>query len=124
MNVAARRLMAVAAWLIALATLMGAFGAHALKSRISAELLQTLQTGVHYQFFNALGLFGIGLLALRPEAPVRALRAGVLITIGVVIFSGSLYALALGAPRMVGAITPVGGVCMIAGWLWFAWQMR
>jgi uncharacterized membrane protein YgdD (TMEM256/DUF423 family) len=123
MNRAARRLLGVAALLIALATIIGAFGAHALKSRLSADQLQTLQTGVHYQFFNALGLFGIGLLQLRPEVPARVARAGVLIAIGVLVFSGSLYALALGAPRMLGAIAPIGGLCMIAGWLWLCWQL-
>jgi uncharacterized membrane protein YgdD (TMEM256/DUF423 family) len=124
MSTVARRLIAFAALLIALATIMGAFGAHALKATLSAEHYQTLQTAVHYQFFNALGLFGIGLLRLRPEAPAAMVRAGLLIAAGVVIFSGSLYALALGAPTIVGATTPVGGVCLIVGWLWLALQLR
>jgi uncharacterized membrane protein YgdD (TMEM256/DUF423 family) len=123
MNAAARRLMGTAALLIALATIFGAFAAHGLKSSLSAGQQQTLQTAVHYQFFNALGLFGIGLLRLRPESPVQLTRAGVLIAAGVVIFSGSLYALVLGAPTFLGTITPVGGVCMIAGWLWLAFQL-
>ena len=124
MNRTARRFIACAALLIAIATIMGAFGAHALKSTLSAEHLQTLHTAVYYQFFNALGLFGIGLLCARPEAPAGVARPGVLITAGVVTFSGSLYALALGAPHIVGAITPIGGVCMIAGWLWLALTIR
>ena len=123
MNAAARRFIGFAALLIAIATIMGAFGAHALKATLSTEYYQTLQTAVHYQFFNALGLFGIGLLRLRPEAPAALSRAGVLIAVGVVIFCGSLYALVLGAPTLIGAITPVGGVCMIAGWLWLALQI-
>jgi uncharacterized membrane protein YgdD (TMEM256/DUF423 family) len=122
-NAAARRLISTAALLIALATIIGAFGAHALKATLSIEHQQTLQTAVHYQFFNALGLLGIGLLRLQPEAPANLTRAGILIAAGVVIFSGSLYALVLGAPSLVGAITPIGGVCMISGWLWLALQL-
>jgi uncharacterized membrane protein YgdD (TMEM256/DUF423 family) len=122
-NVSARRLIGAAAVLIALATIIGAFGAHALKATLNAAHQQTLQTAVHYQFFNALGLFGIGLLRLQPQAPANLTRAGILIAVGVVIFSGSLYALVLGAPALVGAITPIGGVCMIAGWLWLALQL-
>jgi uncharacterized membrane protein YgdD (TMEM256/DUF423 family) len=123
-NTAARRLIGTAVWLLALATIMGAFGAHAFKATLSVPHQQTLQTAVHYQFFNALGLFGIGLLRLQPAAPAAVARAGALIAVGVVIFSGSLYALVLGAPTFIGAITPVGGVCLIAGWLWLAFQLR
>lgn len=116
-----RRLFGIGALLIACATLMGAFGAHALKARISPELLQTLQTGVHYQFCNALGLLALGLWLQLGRIPATTVaRAGWLIAAGTLVFSGSLYALAFGAPGAFGAITPIGGACMIGGWLWVA----
>jgi uncharacterized membrane protein YgdD (TMEM256/DUF423 family) len=119
--VSGRRLLGVAALLMALATIAGAFGAHALRAILSAAQLQTLQTGVHYQFFNALGLLALGLWLQLGRTPATAVaRAGWLIAVGILIFSGSLYALALGAPSTVGAVTPIGGLCMIAGWLWVA----
>lgn len=118
---AGRRLLGAGALLLALATLMGAFGAHALKARLAPELLQTLQTGVHYQFFNALGLLALGVWLDLARAPVAAVaRAAWLIFAGTVIFSSSLYALACGAPAALGIVTPIGGVCMIAGWSWVA----
>ncbi len=76
---------------------------------------EVLQTAVHYQFFHALGLLGIGLLLDRtPAAALTA--AGWLVFAGVVLFSGSLYALLAGAPHLIGLLTPIGGVALIAGW--------
>lgn len=119
--VAGRRLLGAGALLLALAILMGAFGAHALKARLTPQALQTLQTGVHYQFFNALGLLALGAWLDLGRAPVAAVaRAAWLILAGAVVFSGSLYALAFGAPAALGMATPVGGVGMIAGWSWVA----
>jgi uncharacterized membrane protein YgdD (TMEM256/DUF423 family) len=123
MNRSARRCIGIAALLIALATIMGAFGAHALKDTLSVERYQVLQTAVHYQFFHALGLLGLGVLLLQPGAPSGLSRAGVLIGAGILIFCGSLYALVFGAPSLVGAITPIGGLCLIAGWLMVAVQL-
>jgi uncharacterized membrane protein YgdD (TMEM256/DUF423 family) len=112
-----------AALLLALATLIGAIGAHALRSRLPADRLEVLQTAVYYQFFHALGLFGLGLALQR--APARALSvAAWLVLCGVVLFSGSLYLLLAGAPRLIGALTPVGGVCLILGWCAAAWALR
>ncbi|HUN72765.1 MAG TPA: DUF423 domain-containing protein [Steroidobacteraceae bacterium] len=106
--------------LLALATIAGALGAHALKDRWGAELLDVYDTAVRYQFYHSLGLLGIG-LALR-SFDVAALRlAALLIGLGIVLFSGSLYALTLGAPRMIGVVTPVGGLALIAGWILFAY---
>lgn len=118
----------IAALDLALAVMTGAFGAHALKSRLSPEALGWWHTAVEYHFNHALGLLAIGvLLKLAPGLNV-ALPAGVAISalwlqIGIVIFSGSLYAMALGAPRWFGAITPIGGLALIIGWLWLAWSM-
>jgi uncharacterized membrane protein YgdD (TMEM256/DUF423 family) len=118
--VTSARTLLCAAALLALATACGAFGAHALRGVLSAERLALWETAVRYQFFHALGLLAVG-LALR-ELPLAALRAAaVLILAGVLLFSGSLYALALGGARLLGLLTPLGGLCWIAGWLLFAW---
>ena len=113
------RTLAIAGLLLALATIFGAFGAHALKAQLSPDRLQVYETAVRYHFFHALGLLGIG-LALR-FMDVPSMRwAAVLVLIGIVLFSGSLYALTFGAPRPFGIVTPFGGVALIAGWICFA----
>jgi uncharacterized membrane protein YgdD (TMEM256/DUF423 family) len=114
------RTLAAAGLLLALATACGAFGAHALKTQLAPERLQLWETAVRYQFFQALGLIGVG-LALR-GMPTPALRAAAsLIVAGVVLFCGSLYALSFGAPRLLGTLTPLGGLAWIGGWLLFAY---
>ena len=113
------RTLAIAGLLLALATVFGAFGAHALKSQLSADRLQVYETAVRYHFFHALGLLGIGLtLRFVDASPIR--WAAVLVLIGIVLFSGSLYALTFGAPRPFGIVTPFGGLALIAGWICFA----
>jgi uncharacterized membrane protein YgdD (TMEM256/DUF423 family) len=113
------RTLAIAGLLLALATVFGAFGAHALKAQLSPDRLQVYETAVRYHFFHALGLLGIG-LALR-FIDVPSMRwAAVLVIVGIVLFSGSLYALTFGAPRPFGVVTPFGGVALIAGWICFA----
>jgi uncharacterized membrane protein YgdD (TMEM256/DUF423 family) len=115
MQSAGRRFCLFAALLLALATVIGALSAHALKPRLSLDSYEVLQTAVHYQFFHALGLMAIGLLSDR--VPVQLLRlAGWLVLIGVLLFSGSLYLLVAGAPRVLGLLTPIGGLALIAGW--------
>jgi len=115
MQAEARRFCQLAAVLLALATLIGAVGAHALKGRLSAERYEVLQTAVHYQFFHALGLLALGLLLER--LPRRTLRiGGWLLLAGVLLFCGSLYLLLAGAPRLIGVLTPIGGLALIAGW--------
>lgn len=96
---------------------MGAFGAHGLKNLISPEMLTVYQTGVTYQMWHALGLIGIALI--RRQAPESKLLhwAGWLMFAGIILFSGSLYALAMLNHRELGIITPFGGVCFIAAWL-------
>ncbi len=113
------RILAVAGILLALATVLGAFGAHALKAQLSPERLQVYETAVRYHFFHALGLLGIGLtLRFVDAGPVRYSAA--LVLAGIVLFSGSLYALTFGAPRALGIVTPLGGLSLIAGWICFA----
>jgi uncharacterized membrane protein YgdD (TMEM256/DUF423 family) len=114
------RTLAAAGVLLALATACGAFGAHALKTQLVPERLQLWETAVRYQFFQALGLLGIG-LTLRVIAAPALRAAAALIVAGVVLFCGSLYALSFGAPRLLGALTPLGGLAWIGGWLLFAY---
>jgi uncharacterized membrane protein YgdD (TMEM256/DUF423 family) len=114
------RTLAIAGLLLALATVCGAFGAHALRGHLQPERLQVWETAVRYQFFQSLGLIGIG-LTLRSVDSGALRAAAALIVVGVVLFCGSLYALSLGAPRAVGVITPLGGLAWIGGWLLFAW---
>ena len=93
----------------------GAFGAHALRARLSPELLAVFETGVRYQMFHALGLLAVTWAATRfPGGLVAA--AGWLLVAGTVLFSGSLYLMALTGTRWLGAVTPVGGVAFVAGW--------
>ena len=98
----------------ALGVALGAFGAHALRGSIDETALAIWHTAVEYQFWHALALLAVS-LAL-PASRWRHVSAGAF-AIGIALFSGSLYALALGAPRIVGAITPFGGVALIVGWL-------
>jgi uncharacterized membrane protein YgdD (TMEM256/DUF423 family) len=111
--------MAIAGLLLALATISGAFGAHGLKGQLSPERMEVYETAVRYHFFHALGLLGVG-LALRFLDSGLLRTAVVFIVTGVLLFSGSLYALTFGAPRWVGAVTPVGGLALIVGWFAFA----
>lgn len=93
----------------------GAFGAHALEARLSAELLAVYETGVRYELVHALGLLFAGLAAERwPRAGWGV--AGVLFAVGTVLFSGSLYLLALTGVTWLGAVTPAGGLCFLIGW--------
>jgi uncharacterized membrane protein YgdD (TMEM256/DUF423 family) len=93
----------------------GAFGAHALRARVEPRLLEVFETGARYQMYHALALLAVALVAeRRPGALVSA--SGWLLVAGTVLFSGSLYAMTLTGARGLGAITPVGGVCFIAGW--------
>jgi len=107
-----------------LAVAAGAFGAHGLKARLSAEMLNTFEIAVRYHFYHALALFVAAWAYTRwPSSATTA--AGWLFVIGMLIFSGSLYTLALTGIRWLGAITPLGGLAFLAGWLclaWAAWQ--
>src|SRR4051812_49781982 len=94
----------------------GAFGAHALRARLPADLLAVFETAARYQMYHALALLAVALLSARaPSGAARA--AGWLFTAGIVVFSGSLYALALSGVRVLGAVTPIGGLCFLAGWV-------
>lgn len=105
----------------ALTVVLGAFGAHALRARLAAEELDVWRTAVQYQGLHAVALGLAGLLVQRSG---RGAAAAWAFLAGTLLFSGSLYGLALGAPKSVGAITPVGGVSFILGWSLLAWAAR
>jgi uncharacterized membrane protein YgdD (TMEM256/DUF423 family) len=94
----------------------GAFGAHALRARLSADLLGVFETAARYQMYHALGLMAVAWAASRWPGALPQ-WAGWLFVAGTVLFSGSLYALALSGVRWLGAITPLGGVAFLAGWI-------
>lgn len=95
---------------------LGAFGAHALRTRLSADMLAVWKTGVEYQLVHALALLAVGLLLRQNGSPGALQPAGVCFVAGVLLFSGSLYALCLSGVRTLGAITPLGGLLFLAGW--------
>ena len=107
----------VAAINMAIAVALGAFGAHGLKNIADEQQLAWWHTGTLYLLVHAIGLLVVGLL-IRLNYVTQT--TAWLLQIGVIIFAGSLYAMTLGAPRWFGAITPIGGVLMIAGWVWLA----
>ncbi len=105
------------------AVVIGAFGAHGLKDRLSPEMLGVYQTGVQYHFYHAFGLLLVGLACFHLPDSTALRSAGWLMAAGILLFSGSLYALALTGQKGLGAVAPIGGVAFIAGWAAFAWAV-
>jgi uncharacterized membrane protein YgdD (TMEM256/DUF423 family) len=97
----------------------GAFGAHALRAKLEPRMLEVFETGARYQMYHAVALLLVGWAASRWPGSLTT-ASGWLLVAGTVLFSGSLYAMALTNVRVLGAITPLGGVCFIAGWLCLA----
>jgi len=108
-----------------LAVAAGAFGAHALRDRLSADMLQVFQTGATYQMYHALALVAVGILLARYsiDGSPWLTASGWLFVAGSLLFSGSLYALSLSGTTWLGAITPLGGLAFLAGWLALAIAM-
>jgi uncharacterized membrane protein YgdD (TMEM256/DUF423 family) len=106
---------ALGALLAFVAVALGAFGAHALKQRLSVDSLAVFETGVRYQMFHALALLAVAYAAERWSGGLAA-AAGILFVAGIVLFSGSLYLLGLTGVRALGAVTPFGGLAFLAGW--------
>ncbi len=103
-----------------LAVALGAFAAHGLKDRLSPEMFNIFEVGVRYHFYHALALLAVGWASVRwPEGSIVA--AGWLFLAGTIIFSGTLYILSLTGMRWLGAITPIGGLAFLVGWLLLAW---
>ena len=100
----------------AIAVAAGAFGAHGLRERLEPRALEIFETAARYQMFHALAMIVCGVIATR-----GATTAGWLMQAGIIVFSGSLIALALTDVKILGAITPLGGLAFLAGWLWLAW---
>jgi len=100
--------------------ILGAFGAHALKTRLSEQMLAVYQTGIQYHFYHAIGLLILGLIAFHLPASAWLKWSGWLMFSGIILFSGSLYMLALTNIRWLGAITPIGGTAFILAWLCLA----
>jgi uncharacterized membrane protein YgdD (TMEM256/DUF423 family) len=112
-------LAATGAFFLALAVALGAFGAHGLKNHLDAYLMGVWEKAVFYHFVHALGLLAIGLAARSGAVNGKTLIVvGWLLIAGIVLFSGSLYTLALTRVTLLGAITPLGGLAFIAAWLW------
>jgi uncharacterized membrane protein YgdD (TMEM256/DUF423 family) len=119
MTTGARLFLSAGGFAAFLAVALGAFGAHALKGRLSAEMLAVWHTGVEYHVYHALGLLAVGLVATQvPESALLKWSGGLMLA-GIVLFSGSLYALAFSGLSWLGAITPVGGVAFLLAWALF-----
>lgn len=114
-------IISIAAFLLAIAVAAGAFGAHALKNMLSAERLETWQTAVQYHAWHALGLMIIGLISAHFQIDLKL--PAILLMAGILIFSGSLYTLCLTGLSWLGAITPIGGIAFIAGWIILGFRM-
>lgn len=114
---------AIGAVLMALAVAMGAFGAHALKGQFDAYSMSVYEKAVFYHFVHGLGILLVAVLArTNTITPAGQARVAWLLLIGIIVFSGSLYALAITGVRMLGAITPIGGIAFIAGWALLAYE--
>jgi uncharacterized membrane protein YgdD (TMEM256/DUF423 family) len=111
-----RTIILTSALFLAIAVIIGAFGAHALKAQLPEDLMQVYQTGVQYHFYHALGMLLVGVLSIsRPSKWVN--WSALLLGLGIVLFSGSLYVLAITGIKGFGAITPIGGLSFITGWI-------
>ncbi|MES1172247.1 MAG: DUF423 domain-containing protein [Bacteroidota bacterium] len=119
-SVSVRAAAVTGAWLGASGMALGAFGAHALRARIAPEMLEIYRTGVLYHLFHAVALLAVAALGSRLSRPRLTVA---LFAAGVLVFSGSLYTLAITGVRTWGAVTPVGGVALIAGWLSIAFGL-
>ena len=105
--------------MLALGITAGAVGTHVLRARLAPDQLEVFEPAVRYHLYNALGLLGIGAVRMSHDSELLRWSGAALVT-GIVLFSGSLYLAALGAPRAIHFLPPVGGLALIAGWLMFA----
>jgi len=115
-----RLFLAVGALSALVSVAAGAFGAHALKARLEPDLLAVFETGARYEMYHALGLVAVAWAAQRWPGPAAS-GAGWLFVAGTLLFSGSLYALALSGVRALGTVTPIGGLCFLVGWALLAY---
>ena len=120
----ARLFFAVASILAALSVAGGAFGAHALKGKLSESALSSFETGVRYQMYHALALLVVAFLVSQYPEAKGLVTVGWCFIVGTVLFSGSIYGLSLGGIKALGPVTPLGGVAFIVGWSLLAWTSR
>lgn len=126
MNADSRLILITAATLAGLGVALGAFGSHALETLVDSQRLETWQTAVRYQLFHALALLSVGAIQLQATEQ-KLIGPAYCLALGSVIFSGSLYALVLLDLPILGALTPIGGLSQLAGWVWFIlilWRWR
>ncbi len=110
-----------------LSVVVGAFAAHGLKKVLTPEMIEVVKTGVQYQMYHALALLMVALLLIHKPSTPGLKAGGWAFILGSLMFSGSLYALALGAPHWLGPITPLGGLCFLMGWVLLAvaaWRLK
>lgn len=119
MTARSRKLLITAGLLLAAATALGAFGTHGLKPRLDAKTFESYEYAVQYHFYHTLGLLGIALL-MRDGDNGWLRWAARLVLAGVAMFAGSLYLLTFGAPKIIGAVTPLGGIALMIAWVLFA----
>ncbi len=117
-SICGRQVTALAALLLAIGVALGAFAAHGLQARVDAGMLATFNTAVDYHIWHSLGLLFLGLLVKSTRR--KLWMPVILLLLGILLFSGSLYLLVLTGERSLGAITPFGGAALILGWLWLA----
>ncbi len=113
----------IGAFAMALGVILGAFGAHGLKGKLEPSMLAAFHTGVEYQLYHSLGLMLVGLLLYQFPQARGLVTGGWLLLAGMVLFSGSLYGLALSGARWLGPVTPMGGLAFIMGWIWIGWSL-
>lgn len=120
----ASRLLVTGAVLMLLAVILGAFGSHVLQAQLTPRQLASFQTGVTWHVYHALALVLLGLAAGVSPVTRWLRRAAVLMVVGIACFAGSIYAMTFGAPRWLGMVAPVGGVCFMLGWIALALHAR
>jgi len=118
----ARRCITAGALLMLLGVILGAFGAHALQALLSPQRLASYQTGVNYQLLHSLGLVAVGIVAQLTTETKRLRWSARLMLVGILLFSGSIYLMAAGAPRALGMVAPLGGLSFMAAWGLLAWH--
>ena len=119
MTPASKYILSTAAIIIAGAIILGAFAAHGLKASLDSHHLSIFKTGVQYHFYHGIGIFLVGLLSLH-TAKRYLITSGIMMLVGIILFSGSLYWLSFEGPRWLGPITPIGGLLFILAWLTIA----
>jgi len=117
----ARLALVLASAFLFAAVALGAFGTHALKATLATDLISTYQTAAQYHFWHALGLFGVAILLLHKPDDAGLVLAAWLLVVGLVLFCGSLYLLALTGVRGLGVVTPFGGIAFLGAWAVLAW---